>query len=340
MEDLQSTAERGDDKPGGPLRLRHFLVPLDGSPLADAVLARTSALAEVFSAQITLLRVLESPPVSVAGTHVNPVDWELVRAEAQGRLAALRAELEEKNVKTRTQLVEGRAAEQILLYAQQHDIDLIALSTHGEGGLSAWSLSSTIQKVIARANQSLFIVPTYRDADGAAAAPPFAKILLPLDCSPRAECTLRLATDIARAHDGALILAHVVTEPELSSHMPPSPDDLELVEKLTRRNRESAEGYLRELQERLGADGVRSQIRILVSPRRGRSLRALAQDEDVDLIVFSAHGRTGDPAERYGGIAARLLQECSRPVLIVQDLAHEVRARSTAEEIARGHPGH
>ena len=321
-----------------PLRFRHLLVPLDGSPLADAILPHARALAEVFSARITLLRVLEAR--SSPGDHVNPVEWELARAEAQRHLGELKAELQAKHLSVAAELVEGRAAEQILLFAEQHAVDLIALSSHGEGGLSEWLLSSTIQKVVARTHRSLFIVPAYTYPEVSPEAPRFAKILLPLDCSPRAECTVPLATEIASAHHSELILAHVVPEPELARRMPPSEEDLNLVAQLTQRNRATAEGYLQQLQDRLAAHGVRSATRVLVSPRRARSIRALAQQENVDLVLFSAHGRTGDPADRYGGIAARLLQECPRPVMIVQDLAHEIHPDSAAEEAARGRPGH
>jgi len=57
-------------------------------------------------------------------------------------------------------------------------------------------------------------------------------------------------------------------------------------------------------------------------------------------MLVSAHGRTGDPSERYGGIAARLIQESGRPVIVVQDLAGIMRETTAAEEAARSHPGH
>jgi nucleotide-binding universal stress UspA family protein len=122
--------------------------------------------------------------------------------------------------------------------------------------------------------------------------------------------------------------------------MPPSQEDRALVEQLTTRNREAAERYLTDLQERLAAQSVRSEVRIVVAHRRARSIRALAERENADLVLVAAHGRTGDPGERYGGVTARLVQECPRPLMIVQDLTREVHERTAAEEAARGQPGH
>ena len=94
------------------------------------------------------------------------------------------------------------------------------------------------------------------------------------------------------------------------------------------------------LQQRLSLEGLAAEIRIVVSPRRARSIRALAERENVDLVLVSAHGRTGDASERYGGIAARLIQESGRPVVIVQDLPGVMHEATAAEEAARSHPGH
>ena len=55
------------------------------------------------------------------------------------------------------------------------------------------------------------------------------------------------------------------------------------------RNRRAAEYYLNELHDRLLAQGVGSEVRIVVSPRRARSIRALAEreqnEEDKQLLL-------------------------------------------------------
>jgi nucleotide-binding universal stress UspA family protein len=147
-------------------------------------------------------------------------------------------------------------------------------------------------------------------------------------------------TALAHAYKSQLILAHIVAEPELPRRMPPSPEDVALAAQLTERNRREAEHYLSELQHRLSAQGVEPEVRIVVSPRRARSIRALAERENADLVLVSAHGKTGDASERYGGIAARLIQESGRPVGIVQDMPAAMHEATAAEEAARSHPGH
>jgi nucleotide-binding universal stress UspA family protein len=237
-------------------------------------------------------------------------------------------------------LLEGRSAEQIVCFAGEHAVDLIVLSSHGEGGLTAWALSSTAQKVIARAHTSILIVPAYAAEGVAIGGLRFARILVLLDCSPRAECVFPLAEALARAHDAELILGHVVPKPEMPRRMPVSPEDAALAEKITERNRSESERYLNATRERIGSQGVKVRVQTVISSRRARAIRELAQHEDVDLILLSAHGRTGDVNERHGSVAARLIQESAKPIIVVQDLAGVMRETTLAEQAAKGHPGH
>jgi nucleotide-binding universal stress UspA family protein len=297
-------------------------------------------MARAFSGRITLLRVLDSHREAGTGRQIDVVEWEIIRAEAHSHLAKFESELTASGVVSALELVQGRAAEQIIQFAQEHAVDLIVLSSHGEGGLSGWALSSTVQKVIARAQTSILIVPAYAHEGQRIGELRLDKILVPLDCSPRAECILPLATALARSYASTLILAHVVHEPEMPRRVPPSPEDIALAGQLMDRNRKEGEHYLSELQQRLSLPGVATEIRIMVSPRRARSIRALAERENVDLVLVSAHGKTGDASERYGGIAARLIQESSKPIGILQDLAGVMHEPTAAEKAVRSQPGH
>jgi nucleotide-binding universal stress UspA family protein len=317
------------------LTIRQILVPMDGSALAECALPFAAALGHVLSARITLLRIL-TPPHG----HVDPVEWELVRAEAHGQLARFDQQLTASGLTSSVAVLEGRSADQIIHFAQEHHADLIVLSSHGEGGLTGWVLSSTAQKVVARTHSSILIVPAYAAKGARTAALRFGRILLPLDCSPRAECILPFAAALARAHEAELILAHVVPEPELPRRLLPSSEDVALARRLTERNQLESESYLRNVSNDLSAQGIRVRTHAVVSARRPHTILELAEREDVDLIVACAHGATGNANDRYGSTAAHLIQWSNRPIVVLQDLAGAIRESTRAEEAARAHPGH
>ncbi len=334
---MQSNSE--DEARCAELTIRHVLVLLDGSQLAECALPWAVAVAQVFAARITLLRVLETPAVSSSTSHHHDaVDWEMRRAEAQSRLAAIDRDLKARRMTSTIELLEGRPAEQIINFAGAHQVDLVVLSSHGEGGLSGWALSSTAAMVVARARTSVLIVPAHAAGGQRIGDVRLRRLLVPLDCSPRAECVLPLATALARAHDAEMILAHVVPEPEMPRRLPPSAEDVAVASRLTERNRLEGERYLGELRDRL-EQKLHVGTRIVVSSRRARAIRAMADEADVDLVMVSAHGRTGDALERYGSVAARLLEGNSRPIIVLQDLGAG-REPTRAEEAAQSRPGH
>ena len=261
------------------------------------------------------------------------------RAEAQSQLTRIDRDLKARELTSAIELLEGRPAEQIINFARAQHVDLVVLSSHGEGGLSGWALSSTALMVIARTHSSVLVVPACVAEGQRIGDVRLRRLLVPLDCSPRAECVLPLAMALARAHDAEMILAHVVPEPEMPRRLPPSADDLAVAAQLTERNRLEGERYLGELRVRFVDQTVRVGTRIVVASRRARAIRAMADEADVDLVMVCAHGRTGDARERYGSVAARLLEESGRPLIVFQDLGTG-REATPAEEAARSRQGH
>jgi nucleotide-binding universal stress UspA family protein len=329
----------GDQAGCAELTIRHVLVALDGSSLAECALPWAVVVVRALGARMTLLRVLEKPALSSATSHHHDaVDWQMRRAEAQSQLIRIDRDIKARDLTSAVELLEGRPAEQIINFAKAQHADLIVLSSHGEGGLTGWALSSTALMVVARTQSSLLVVPA-RAGGPRVGELRLRRILVPLDCSPRAECVLPLAADLARAHEAELILAHVVPEPEIPRRLPPSAEDLAVASQLTERNRREGERYLGTLRDWLVGQKLRVAVRLVVSSRRAHAIRTMADEADVDLVMVSAHGRTGDARERYGGVAARLFEETSRPLIVLQDLGPE-REPTPAEEAARSRPGH
>jgi nucleotide-binding universal stress UspA family protein len=331
----------GNQEVGCPgFAIRHVLVPLDGSALAECALPWAVAVAMAVPARLTLLRVLEKPALSCSTSHHHDaVDWEMRRVEAQSELARIDRELKARELTSSIELLEGRPAEQIVNFARAQHVDLVVLSSHGEGGLSGWALSSTVLMVVARTQNSVLVVPARTSEGRRIGEVRMRRVLVPLDCSPRAECILPLATALSRAHDAEIILAHVVPEPEMPRRLPPSGEDLAIASTLTERNRVEAERYLGELRDRFVQQNLRIGTRIVVSSQRAPAIRAMADDTDVDLVMVTAHGKTGDVRERYGSVAGRLLEQSRRPILVLQDLGAG-REPTPDEEAARSRPGH
>jgi nucleotide-binding universal stress UspA family protein len=159
------TRAREETKPlATPPKIREILVPLDGSALAEAALAPATAVAELFNAELVLVQVV---PPSSAGTLL-PVtfaagyDAEIValqRKKAQEYLAGLSELLQERGSRVKTTVAVGHnVGETLINLAHPERIDLVAIATHGRGGIQRLMLGSVADKLIRAAGPPVLVV--------------------------------------------------------------------------------------------------------------------------------------------------------------------------------------
>lgn len=163
----------------------------------------------------------------------------------------------------------------------------------------------------------------------------YRKVMVALDCSKRAECVLPFVHLLGQRHEASIVLAHVVTGPELPRLMPATEEDVALARRLKERNVEEAGKYLKDVQVRLAVDAeTRLHTADSVSPR----LHDLAKSEDIDLVVMSAHGYTGESRWPYGDVATNFIGYGDTPLLLIQDAQPQPDAQ--AEDATVGSWGH
>jgi len=316
---------------------KHILTPMDGSTLSECALPHAVTLSQAFDAQVTLLRVVERNRTSGVSRAIDPLRWQIRKAEADAYLEELANRFQEAGLQAEAALLEGHAAEHILTFARNHDVDLIVMSTHGQSGLSGWNVSSVVQKVILGMHIPVMIVRAYMCATSEMKPLQYQRLMVPLDGSPRAECVLPLATTLARLHDCPLLLAHVVAKPEVARRTPPTAEEMELVDQLTERNRQAGAQYLEQLKSQLPSE---VETRLLISDNAAVTLHELVKQENIDLMLLSAHGYSGEARWPYGSIALNFIVYGTTPLLIMQDIPEKTAQHMEAERAAMETKGH
>jgi len=136
---------------------KKILVPLDGSETSEAVLPHVIALAHCAGAQIVLLRVITQPMYETVfgDTVLNSAkpspETAGARAHAEGYLQRVAFDYFEPRDNVVSEVCAGPVAETILDYAAAINADLIAMSTHGRGGLTRMVIGSVADQVVRRA---------------------------------------------------------------------------------------------------------------------------------------------------------------------------------------------
>jgi nucleotide-binding universal stress UspA family protein len=300
--------------------LHHILVPLDGSALAESVLPGVQTLARLTGADMTLMQAVE-PLTSLLELAAS---WEFGNMAAERQeaaeqaahvyLTAIAGRLVTAGIAAQPRVVSGRAAEAILQTARE--FDLIAMATHGRGGVSRWVYGSVTDKVLRGAPVPVLLLRA--DLDVPVAADRLRRILVPLDGSALAEQALPLAATLARQAGASLILlqstgwarAAVADYPAFFAGGLGADHLLEQAE-------ESARAYLAQVSRRLGEQGLTVQLEVTPEPAADAILAGAAAQQ-ADLIVMSTHGRGGLGRWVYGSVADRVLRLATLPVLLVR----------------------
>ena len=271
----------------------------------------------------------------------DPLHWHIKKTTAKGYLDQIAARLKETDLDVINVILEGIPAELIIDYANTNNVDLIALSTHGYSGLSGWNVSSVVQKVILRAYKSTLLVRAYRPMGlQIDKSHVYRRLLVGLDCSPRAEMVLPIAINLCKYHKAKLILGTVIRNPELLHHFPPSEEDLEHVNWISERNLKVTRHYFEQLSAQFSSTDIDLDTFNVISENIIGQLHNIVDEKKADLVMLAAHGRSSDSRWPYGSVATSFIAYGNTALLIVQDLQQDEIKNSQAELAARETKGH
>lgn len=144
--------------PAGP-RVRHIMVPLDGSEGAQQALPVAQRLATAAGARISLVRgvpwAATAYPYTLPDAYLPQVDEEL---EA-GAKAYLREQEAAVKGDVAAFVVRGSVAEGLLEFEERESVDLVVMSTHARSGLARAALGSVADRMLQGIAPVLLIRP-------------------------------------------------------------------------------------------------------------------------------------------------------------------------------------
>jgi len=294
-----------------------ILACVDGSPHATEVLAWATALARTLNASLQVFRVLDTS--SGHDAPHDPIAWDLRRREAQSQLEALleRAGASESGA-VGIEVAVGEFQERLLTFLADTDVDLCVIGAVGEAGRPDRVIGDTARRIVETAACSVLIVPPQASGEGAQSAVALRRLMVPLDCSRRAETALPIAITLADAFGAEIVMAHAVPEPAITETGPPSGADVAMRRDVAEHNRKAAVRYMSRLRARMAFD--RRPLRTLIvsgaDPRH--QLVKAAADEMVEIIVLAAKGFGGYADQSLGSVADFLVTHIRKPLLIVR----------------------
>lgn len=140
--------------------LRRVLVPLDGSPLAEAIIEHVVRIGRIMDFEYTLLRVVDPAALGLSLRDEEAADSAMLQPlkdRAHMYLDRQAEELRAQGLRVESMVTVGDPAASILAYARAHGSDVIAMATHGRGGVSLVLLGSVADKVLRGASLPMLL---------------------------------------------------------------------------------------------------------------------------------------------------------------------------------------
>ena len=126
----------------------HILLATDFSPASDTVTRQAVELCQAFKAQLSLIHVVEFMPMDLSNDMVMPQGLEIEQELMEQARLRLQKQAEKLGVdKSECFIKQGSSRREILDLAEERNVDLIVIGSHGREGIQRL-LGSTANAVL------------------------------------------------------------------------------------------------------------------------------------------------------------------------------------------------
>ncbi|GGM26155.1 universal stress protein [Haloarcula argentinensis] len=276
-----------------------ILVPTDGSPGSERAFEAAATLARTHDATVHVLSVVDE--------HGPTDDWDYDGdSPAAAFIESQANHVDTEDLSVTAAVREGVVHDAVLDYADETDINLIVMGTHGRTGVRRFLLGSVTEKVVRLADVPVLSVK----ADAEPGTVSFDDILLPTDGSSGAEAAIEPAGALASVTDATVHLVSVVDTRSLGVDVGSSVivDELESV----------ATDAVENTSDRLSEMGVETVETAIAHGVPYRAILDAIEEADADLVIIGTHGRTGIDRYLLGSVAEKLVRTSPVPVMTVR----------------------
>lgn len=148
--------------------LKHVMVPLDESELAESALPYAREIVDASTGKITLIGVVYVPEYITSGLYPVPFEYQIENYEdvrktrvnnAKDYLEKIVHDLQRGGLQAEIVVRTGNPADRIVETAEELAVDAIVMSTHGRSGFNRWIFGSVTQKVLNATPCPVMVIP-------------------------------------------------------------------------------------------------------------------------------------------------------------------------------------
>ena len=140
--------------------MKKILVPFDGSGYSEKAFEKAVEIAEKFESELIVMTVLQSKIPDSAGVSIERLQELQDEQENQATtmLRKLETKAKNRNIPFSIKIIHNpSASDGIVTFAENSNIDLIVMGSHGRTGLTKIVLGSVANGVVGHANCPVLI---------------------------------------------------------------------------------------------------------------------------------------------------------------------------------------
>ena len=287
------------------VEIHHIAVLLDGSAYAAQALPAAQLVAKSSHAKLTLLSSVKDH------TQELKAAFEATKQARESYLREVAGEVRESGVDVDYTVRPGFIADATQSLVDEQGVDLIVTTTRGKSGESHWSRGGASRKLVQKVATPLLLVRAV-DEQLNGKPPEIDNILIALDGSIYSEAVLPYARVFAKAFQSKLTLLSVPAVPDTRGYRAAS----DAVLQLRQRAEVNMKDFLDAVAKSLREDGL-EVITIVTGDMPARTIVAIGEDVDADLVMMTSRGRGGVELLLMGSVAERVVQQTPTPVFMV-----------------------
>jgi nucleotide-binding universal stress UspA family protein len=289
---------------------KKILVPLDGSNAAEIVIPYAEELAAKLAAEIIVVSVYES---SDDMSHLHKYYLERVVEQIKRQIKEFEPGAE---VKIHSEVLHGKPAQQLVRYADEMKVSIIAMASYGSSGREPRIMGNIATKVLWSTNKPVLLIRTPAKGDAVKEKRLVKRILVPLDGSKTGETIIECAEVLAKALDAELVLLQVLEPLRIVAGFETvTPYSIPQNEESIKA---SARIYLNAAEEQLKEKDIRTSTLIVWGSAAERIIEYA--EANTDLITISSHGLSGVGRWVLGSVTEKVLQIGDKPVLVARPI--------------------
>ncbi len=191
-------------------QIQKILIPYDFSETAELALEHATFMSKLHKAEIHVLHVIESysftSAISNAFTKSQTEYESKIETSANVRLNEIADKLHHNSgMKVIFGTEVGKIYKKIIQVAEQKNIDIILMGTHGGSGFQEYLMGSNSYRVVMGAPCPVITVQTHAKKIG------FKDIVLPIDNSSVSRQKVNYAIELARHYNSVIHIAGIMT---------------------------------------------------------------------------------------------------------------------------------